>query len=182
MIYNRPPMFPSSPMSRSFLRMPPSSFPAMRAPAPRPGLGGFLSRLFSRGQPITSPSPWIAPMMQNTAASAGAATNTGGGFLGLLTNVQKMVGVAQNVMPMVQQYGPLIKNLPAMIRIWRELKPADEGENEKTENKEKKAGQENKKKTASSAKKRTIPKAKSDENKEAATAKTPKPSTPKLYI
>jgi hypothetical protein len=178
MIYNRPPIFPSSPMSRSFLRMPPSSFPAMRTPFPRPGLGGFLSRLFSRGQPIASPSPWITPMMQNSVAGAGAGANTGGGFLGLLTNVQKMLGVAQNVMPMVQQYGPLIKNLPAMIRIWRELKPANEEESAEESKTEK-----NEKKTASSTKKRTVPKAaKSDENKRAESGKAPKPSTPKLYI
>jgi hypothetical protein len=178
MIYNRPPIFPSSPMPRSFLRMPPSSFPVMRTPFPRPGFGGFLSRLFSRGQPIASPSPWITPVMRNAAASAGAGANTGGGFLGMLTNVQKMLGIAQNVMPMVQQYGPLIKNLPAMIRIWKELKPADEEES-KTENN----SQENKKKTTSSAKKRTVPKAaKTNENKRAESEKGPKPSTPKLYI
>ncbi|EZP76177.1 hypothetical protein H839_12909 [Parageobacillus genomosp. 1] len=96
----------------------------------------------------------------------------------MLTNVQKMLGIAQNVMPMVQQYGPLIKNLPAMIRIWKELKPADEEES-KTENN----SQENKKKTTSSAKKRTVPKAaKTNENKRAESEKGPKPSTPKLYI
>ncbi|NUK30908.1 hypothetical protein HT574_12695 [Parageobacillus sp. VR-IP] len=178
MIYNRPPIFPSSPMPRSFLRMPPSSFPAMRTPAPRPGFGGFLSRLFSRGQPIAPSSPWISPMMQNAVASTGAGANTGGGFLGMLTNVQKMLGIAQNVMPMVQQYGPLIKNLPAMIRIWKELKPADEEESMEESKTEK-----NKKKTAPSTKKRTVPKAeKTNENKGAESEKTPKPSTPKLYI
>jgi hypothetical protein len=182
MIYNRPPIFPSSPMPRAFLRMPPSSFPAMRAPFPRPGFGGFLSRLFSRGQPIASPSPWITPVMQNAAVSAGAGANTGGGFLGMLTNVQKMLGIAQNVMPMVQQYGPLIKNLPAMIRIWKELKPADEEESAE-ESKTKNNSQENKKKTTSSTKKRAVPKAgKTNENKRAKSEKTPKPSTPKLYI
>jgi hypothetical protein len=181
MIYNRPPMFPSSPMARSFPGMTPS-FPAMRTLGPRPGLSGFLSRLFSRGQPIFPPSPWMAaPTIQN-AASASAGMNTGGGFLGMLTNVQKMLGVAQNVVPMVQQYGPLIKNLPAMVRIWKELKPADEGESGQTENKTEKNVQENKKKTTSSTKKRTIPKAKSEENKETASTKTSKPSTPKLYI
>jgi hypothetical protein len=183
MIYNRPPIFPSSPMPRSFLGMRPSSFPAIRGPAPRPGLGGFLSRLFSRGQPIASPSPWITPVMQNVGASAGAGANTGGGFLGILTNMQKMLGIAQNVMPMVQQYGPLIKNLPAMIRIWKELKPADEEESVKEESKSEKSGQENKKKTASSTKKRNVPKAaKTNENKRAESGKNPKPSTPKLYI
>lgn len=180
MIYNRPPMFPSSPMAHSFPGMRPF-FPAMRTLGPRPGSGGFLSRLFSRGQPIASPSPWITPPLQHAAASAGAGANTGGGFLGMLTNIQKMLGIAQNVMPMVQQYGPLIKNLPAMIRIWKELKPADE-ENEQKEDKTEKNIQKNKKQTSSSSKKRTAPKAKTDENKSPESAKIPRPSTPKLYI
>jgi hypothetical protein len=175
MIYNRPPIFPFSPMPRSFSGMRPS-FPAMRPPGPRPGFGGFLSRLFSRGQPIASPSPWITPAIRHAAASTGAGANTGGGFIGMLTNIQKMLGIAQNVMPMVQQYGPFIKNLPAMVKILRELKTTDQEEN-KTENKT-----ENKKKTTSSPKKRTVPKAKTYENKSSQSAKTPKPSTPKLYV
>ncbi|SFA38185.1 YqfQ-like protein [Parageobacillus thermantarcticus] len=174
MIYNRPPTFPSPPMVRSF------PFPPIRAAGPRPTFGGFLSRLFSRGQPLPPSSPWLGPALQR-AASTSASTNAGGGFLGMLTNAQKMLGIAQNVMPMVQQYGPLIKNLPAMIRIWKELKTTDQEENGAEKN-----IQENKKKTSSSSKKRskqrTVPKAKTDENKRSASAKTPRPSTPKLYI
>jgi hypothetical protein len=181
MIYNRPPIFPFSPMPRSFSGMPPS-FPAMRPPGPRPGFGGFLSRLFSRGQPIASPSPWITPAIHHAAASTGAGANTGGGFIGMLTNVQKMLGIAQNVMPMVQQYGPLIKNLPAMVKIFRELKTTDQEENEQEEKKTEKNIPENKKKTSSSSKKRTVPKAKTYENKSSQSAKTPRPSTPKLYV
>lgn len=175
MIYNRPPTFPSPPMVRSF------PFPPISAAGPRPTFGGFLSRLFSRGQPLPPSSPWLGPALQR-AASAGAGTNAGGGFLGMLTNAQKMLGIAQNVMPMVQQYGPLIKNLPAMIRIWKELKTTNPEENGAEENGEEKNIQENKKKAPSSAKKRTVPKAKTDENKRSSSAKTPRPSTPKLYI
>lgn len=133
MIYNRPPIFPFSPMPRSFSGMPPS-FPMMRTPGPRPGFGGFLSQLFSRGRPIASPSPWITPAIRHAAATTGAGANTGGGFIGMLTNIQKMLGVAQNVMPMVQQYGPLIKNLPAMVKIFRELKTTEQEENKTEKN------------------------------------------------
>ncbi|OAT74491.1 hypothetical protein A7K69_01910 [Parageobacillus thermoglucosidasius] len=174
MIYNRPPTFPSPPMARAF------PFSPMRAAGPYPRLGGFLSRLFSRGQPLSPASPWMGPAIQS-AASASAGANTGGGFLSMLTNAQKMLGIAQNVMPMVQQYGPLIKNLPGMIRIWKELKTTDPEENDTEKN-----IQENKKKTSSSSKKRskkrTVPKSKTNENKRSPSAKTPRPSTPKLYI
>jgi hypothetical protein len=169
MIYNRPPTFPSPQMARAF------PFSPMRAAGPYPRFGGFLSRLFSRGQPLSPASPWMGPAIQS-AASASAGANTGGGFLSMLTNAQKMLGIAQNVMPMVQQYGPLIKNLPGMIRIWKELKTTDPEENDT----------ENKKKTSSSSKKRskkrTVPKSKTNENKPSPSAKTPRPSTPKLYI
>lgn len=122
MIYNRPPAFPSPPMARAF------PFSPIRAAGPYPRFGGFLSRLFSRGQPLPPASPWMGPAIQH-AASTSAGANAGGGFLGILTNAQKMLGIAQNVMPMVQQYGPLIKNLPAMVRIWKELKTTDQEEN-----------------------------------------------------
>ncbi|AEH47196.1 VrrA/YqfQ family protein [Parageobacillus thermoglucosidasius] len=172
MIYNRPPAFPSPPMARAF------PFSPIRAAGPYPRFGGFLSRLFSRGQPLPPASPWMGPAIQH-AASTSAGANAGGGFLGILTNAQKMLGIAQNVMPMVQQYGPLIKNLPAMVRIWKELKTTDQEENGAEKN-----IPGNKKKTSSSSKskRRTVPKTKTSENKRSASSKTPRPSTPKLYI
>lgn len=90
----------------------------------------------------------------------------------MLTNVQKMLGIAQNVMPMVQQYGPLVRNLPAMMKIWKELKTTDDGEEkkeEKTEEKKEKQRSERELPSAKAATKEKQP-------------KEPKPSVPKLYI
>ncbi|WP_025948920.1 VrrA/YqfQ family protein [Geobacillus thermocatenulatus] len=176
MRYSRPPMMPSP-----FAGRPPAPFTRMPTPPFGPsGPGGFLARLFSRGQPpAAASSPWGLPFLPNAASTA--ASNTGGGLVGMLNNVQKMLGIAQNVMPMVQQYGPLIRNLPAMIRIFRELKPADEGEGETT-SKSAPANETKQKPAAKAPKKRSVPQAKREEPQEKEASAAPKPSKPKLYI
>ncbi|MED4876273.1 VrrA/YqfQ family protein, partial [Anoxybacillus geothermalis] len=142
-----------------------------------------LARLFSRGQPPAAvASPWGLPLLQNTAANAATTANTGGGLIGMLNNVQKMLGIAQNVVPMVQQYGPLIRNLPAMIRIFRELKPADEKEENPTQPERAPAEEAKRKSGGQAAKKRPVPRPKREEPAEKRTPAAPKPSTPKLYI
>ncbi|MBA2873507.1 YqfQ family protein [Thermaerobacillus caldiproteolyticus] len=172
----RPPMFPPTP-ARSFPLMN-ASFPTQPI-QPRPGLGGFLARLFSRGQPAPPvPHGFMMPTLQNAATNV--AANTGGGLGGILTNVQRMLGIAQNVVPMVQQYGPLVKNIPAMMKIWKELKTTNEEENEENEEKEEKEEKQEKKKKTSSSVKRDIPTAKATDREK--TTKEPKPSKPKLYI
>lgn len=104
----------------------------------------------------------------------------------MLTNVQKMLGIAQNVVPMVQQYGPFVKNLPAMIKIFRELKPTDDNSESETSDinpaKEKEAKEEKKphSKDQKEHKPRELPSAKSTTKER--TPKEAKPSTPKLYI
>ncbi|MBB6284834.1 VrrA/YqfQ family protein [Geobacillus subterraneus] len=179
MRYSRPPMMPSP-----FAGMPPAPFARMPVGAPRPsGAGGLLARLFSRGQtPAAAPSPWGLPLLQNAAANTATAANTSGGFIGMLNNVQKMLGIAQNVMPMVQQYGPLIRNLPAMIRIFRELKSADEEEGETKPTESASAKETKQKPAAQAAKKRSVPQAKHETPQEKQTPAAPRPSTPKLYI
>ncbi|WPZ17418.1 VrrA/YqfQ family protein [Geobacillus subterraneus] len=179
MRYSRPPMMPSP-----FAGMPPAPFTRMPAVAPRPGgAGGLLARLFSRGQPpAAAPTSWGLPLLQNAAANTATTANTSGGFIGMLNNVQKMLGIAQNVMPMVQQYGPLIRNLPAMIRIFRELKPADEEEGETKPTESAPAKETKQKPAAQAAKKRSVPQAKRETPQEKQTPVAPRPSTPKLYI
>lgn len=160
----RPPMFPP-PSARSFPFARPL-FPTH--PYTQATGGGFLSRLFARGPAMPS-SPFAAlTPMQNAASSASA---TGGGISGMLTNVQKMLGIAQNVMPMVQQYGPFVKNLPAMMKIWKELKATDENEKQEEKKEEKKEKQPSQ---------RELPSAKETAKEKQPTE--PKPSVPKLYI
>lgn len=69
------------------------------------------------------------PIQQGAAQSGGflakilgGAQAGGGGFsniAGILQNAQKAIGIFQQVSPMVQQYGPLVKSLPSLINIMR---------------------------------------------------------------
>lgn len=106
----------------------PSLFPGMSS-APMPavpaapasgagGLPGLLSSLFSPGT---------------------AAAQSGGGMnlFGMLMNAQKAIQTAQTVLPMVQQFGPLIKNAPAIISILKSMQASEE-----TASKEKKDSDE----------------------------------------
>ena len=43
-----------------------------------------------------------------------------------LTNTQKVLNTAQQVGPLVNQYGPIVKNLPMMWKLYRGLKDAPE--------------------------------------------------------
>lgn len=63
----------------------------------------ILSRLFGGGQSV---------------GSAG-----GMDLMKMLTNTQRIIGVTRQVAPLVQQYGPLVRNLPA---IWQILRQPDE--------------------------------------------------------
>ena len=52
---------------------------------------------------------------------------------GFLTNTQKILNTANQVGPIVQQYGPIVKNLPAMWRLYRGLKNAPDANTEENE-------------------------------------------------
>lgn len=100
------------------------------------GGGGFLSRLLGRGNPAGGAAGGLRGMqgmqgMQGLGAGR-AATGGGGGILqsmsnpsgimGFLNNTQQVLKTAQSIGPMIQQYGPLVKNLPAMWKLYRGLK------------------------------------------------------------
>ena len=52
-----------------------------------------------------------------------------------LTNTQKVLNTAQQVGPLVNQYGPIVKNLPMMWKLYRGLKDAPEFNENKDESK-----------------------------------------------
>ncbi|MBM7660812.1 hypothetical protein JOC85_001584 [Bacillus mesophilus] len=103
---------------------------AQMAQAPARGAGGLLSKLFSK----------------QGAGAAGAFNNMAGqslqqgsgGFLsnllanpgGMLNNVQKAIGVANQVGPMVQQYGPMVRNIPSLIKLYKEFNSSDDSTTE----------------------------------------------------
>nr|WP_194269172.1 VrrA/YqfQ family protein [Anaerobacillus isosaccharinicus]QOY36167.1 hypothetical protein AWH56_000255 [Anaerobacillus isosaccharinicus] len=63
----------------------------------------------------------------------GGAQAGGGGLnniLGMLQNAQKAIGVYQQVSPMVKQYAPFVKSLPALISMMRGSNSEQEETNE----------------------------------------------------
>lgn len=125
--FNRPPMF--GPMRPGAFPGGPSLFNsrglfgggsftrgAMRGPAmglqgAAPKSGGFLSSLFGRSSGAVSAA--------QGAVGAGSGGSTIGSFV---SNTQKVLAAGERIVPIVrqaQQYGPLIKNLPAMWKIYR---------------------------------------------------------------
>jgi hypothetical protein len=118
---------------RPFPPMPPRNFPARpffpnQAMMNRPS-GGLLSRIFGRGAGsapnITNASP-MGSMLGNLQNAANPSS-----LSSMMTNVQKVLKVAESVGPMVQQYGPIVRNIPAMFKIYQALKSDDTSEDSK---------------------------------------------------
>jgi len=148
--------------------------------------GGLFSRILQR-QPARIQHPY------SLFSFGPGQAQTGSGLLQGLTNPQRISNVlrqtqqflqaAQQITPMIQQYGPIVRNLPSFLKIYREMKaggnegtdPADgepaEGSKEPNPEGEDPSGEEKQKdgKRKNGKKKRT---------KRMET----KPSVPKLYI
>ncbi|WP_400242431.1 VrrA/YqfQ family protein [Niallia sp. JL1B1071] len=104
----------------------PTNFPggAMgRGGAPSRGSGGgLLSKLLGGGNNAAGAA---------TNAGARSAASGGGGLLktltnpssinGFLANSQKFLNTASQIGPMVNQYGPMVKNIPAIWKMYRGL-------------------------------------------------------------
>ncbi|WP_053219476.1 VrrA/YqfQ family protein [Virgibacillus senegalensis] len=94
----------------------PPNFPGPYAggmPSPRGGLSGLLQR-------FTQPS----------AVSQFPATG-GSKWMSTLGNVQQALKMAQSAMPVIQQYGPMVKNIPMMINMLKAFNDDDSDEADK---------------------------------------------------
>ncbi|MCO7175699.1 YqfQ family protein [Sporolactobacillus kofuensis] len=107
--WNRPSQMTQAPIqpNRGF----PPIFPSMGPPqppapaAPTPGLGG-LSGLISS---------FLSP------GSAGTSGFGGSNLFSMIGNAQKAIQTAQTVLPMIQQFGPMIKNAPALLSVLKTM-------------------------------------------------------------
>lgn len=99
--------------------------------------GGLLAKILGRGNQQAGVSG-IMPSMNRSASSGGAGIlkslanpDTLNGFL---NNTQTVLKTAQQLGPVFQQYGPLVRNLPSLWKLYRGLKDAtsDTEENENT--------------------------------------------------
>ena len=108
------------------------------------GGGGLLSKLLGGGGNKGAAS--VAQGAANTGARS--AAGAGGGLLktitnpasinGFLANSQKFLNTASQLGPMINQYGPMVRNIPAMWKLYRGLKgsgSADESTAAAKENK-----------------------------------------------
>lgn len=59
-------------------------------------------------------------MLQNAKIHKGI-----GGFASILENLQQVLRVVETTTPLVKEYGPLVKNLPAMYRMLKAFKSMD---------------------------------------------------------
>jgi hypothetical protein len=109
-------------MGMNRMSRPPMMNPMMRGPRQLGQGGGLLSKILGKKNPggmggLAGPT--------RAAGSSGSFMQTlsnPGGLTSFLNNTQQVLKTAQTVGPMLQQYGPLIKNLPAMWKLYRGLK------------------------------------------------------------
>jgi hypothetical protein len=98
------------------------------------GPGGLLKRLFSRTSPVQGmANPSTIQGMLNPTTIQGMANPAN--LSNMLGNVQKALKMAETVGPMVQQYGPLVKNIPAMYKIYKELNNSNSDQDTSDESK-----------------------------------------------
>ena len=135
--YNQPPQGPMMSYGQNFNEAPPQE------------KKGILSKLFrnsNKRQPApTAQSLFSLPPSSTRGAGAAAAvsqtaatTAASGGVLQslvnpanittMLNNTQRVLQAAESIGPLVQQYGPLVKNFPSMWKLYQGLKTTDTDE------------------------------------------------------
>ena len=160
------------------------------------GGGGLLSKILGRGG---NPAGGLGGLRGMQGATQ-AATRGGGGLLqslsnpggitGFLNNTQQVLKTAQSFGPMIQQYGPIVKNLPAMWKLYRGLKNAPDSTDEVKKDETPKKVEEKAESSVESSenvttgnKKQTQKKKKQTQPKRQGTISHQKgASVPKLYI
>lgn len=92
-------------------------------------------------QPTQSQYPMTGqPPERQEGESTGFLSRMLGGdtsITGIIGNMQRAVQTAQQVTPMIQQYGPIVKNLPSLYKIFKEVNIDDPKEVKKAAKTEK---------------------------------------------
>lgn len=148
--------FGRQPMAPRFARQP--GFPApprgpnmgpmnmMQPQQPSRG-GGLLARILGgagRNQGFNSTAR-AAAQGQPGAGSVLKSLGNPDTINTFLANTQNVINTAQKFGPLIEQYGPLIKNLPSMWKLYRGIKSSDsqsEVENETKKNEKTAGGQD----------------------------------------
>ncbi|GAF65935.1 hypothetical protein BTS2_2835 [Bacillus sp. TS-2] len=77
--------------------------------------GGLLARLFGGGRGLSGAG--------NIASTLGKTGGSSFNLTTILDHSQRVLGLTQQVVPMVKQYGPIVRNLPT---LWRMMRSSDE--------------------------------------------------------
>ncbi|MDF9760546.1 hypothetical protein OKW24_002319 [Peribacillus simplex] len=100
---------------------------------------GLLSKILGKSKQRTASPNLFAPAAPTNKSSS--RSSGGGGILetlknpdslnNMLNNTQKVLQAAEQFTPMVEQYGPVIKNLPSVWKVFRNISSAGETEDKK---------------------------------------------------
>lgn len=137
------PMRPPSMSPQQFGFRPPGMYGGMQGMQGqgRSGLGGLLKKLIP-GMGHRNPMQGMQGMggmpgflNASQGMNPGTLQNLANpsNLSAMMGNVQKTLKMAESVVPMVQQYGPIMKNIPAMIRMYNAIKNAGDEEEENNE-------------------------------------------------
>ncbi|MBT2645970.1 hypothetical protein J7E52_04380 [Bacillus sp. ISL-34] len=98
---------------------------------------GLLSKILGKSKQKAASPNLFAPAASTNQSSS---RSSGGGILetlknpeslnNMLSNTQKVLQAAEQFTPMVEQYGPVIKNLPSMWKVFRSISSAGASEDE----------------------------------------------------
>ncbi|PAF19525.1 VrrA/YqfQ family protein [Terribacillus saccharophilus] len=153
-------------------------------PPPQPqrtsggGLSGVLQKILNRG----------SRGVQTTARAALPASRSSSGgvsFLDMLNHTQSALRAAESFMPMVQEYGPMVKNLPSMLKMMKALKDINFDDDDEEPASETEAKNKDEEKDKSNEDDKTLTSISKDEK--APSKQKPKKSgsgesLPKMYI
>ena len=154
-----PPNVPFRQQQRpTFQRMPQVSRPSFQQRSQSPHMGhpfrangpnqqppnnnkGLLGKLFGKSQ--QAPQNLFAPPngMKSETRNSGGFLDTlknPEGLTSMLNNTQRVLNAAEQFTPMIQQYGPIVKNLPSLWKLMRAVNSSDnssETNNEETQTK-----------------------------------------------
>lgn len=159
----------------------------------RPKKEGLIGRLLGKSKQKAAPQNLFAPPSQGKQETR--SNNSGGGIMetlrnpegitNMLNNTQKVLQAAEQFTPIVQQYGPMIKNLPSIPSMWNIIRAFSSNDNDKKE--EPKQEENISKETVTEIPTEESPKSTTEQTAQQKMAKKPKQkkkktSGPKLYI
>ncbi|WP_181348401.1 VrrA/YqfQ family protein [Thalassobacillus sp. CUG 92003] len=141
-------MFPPPNQFRQFPPAQGYGFGPYAQAGPKQGLSGLIGRIFggqSGGQSFPGAGGFGPGFGGPFTPYAGA--NTGGGWL---SNIENIVKMAKTAAPYIEQYGPYVKNVPAMINLMKIMNEPDEDDEDNASSSESSNDTQNKSYHASS--------------------------------